>query len=160
MHYSWCACNATCPLNLNCYHDYCEALEEAKKENKPIMIDFTGWACVNCRRMEERVWKQPEVYKLINEQYILVSLYVDDKQMLPMEQQYYSKNLGKQIRTVGNKWFDFEVTCFNNASQPYYALISPDEKLLNEPRGYTPNAGEYADFLSCGLDAFNGNRKK
>lgn len=153
MHYSLNTCSSNCPLNLNCYHDYCEALEAAKKQNKPIMIDFTGWACVNCRRMEERVWKNPEVLKQISENYILLSLYVDDKQALPENQQYYSKNLGKQVKTVGNKWFDFEVACFNNASQPYYALISPDEKLLNEPRGYTPDVPEYKNFLICGTDA-------
>ena len=160
MYYSLAAGKSTCPLNLNCYHDYCEALEAAKKANKPIMIDFTGWACVNCRRMEERVWKQPEVYKIINEDYILLSLYVDDKQALPEKEQYFSKNLGKQVKTVGNKWFDFEVTCFNNASQPYYVLISPDEKLLNEPRGYTPNVEEYKHFLECGLDGFKSIQHK
>jgi thiol:disulfide interchange protein DsbD len=160
MHYSWCACNSTCPLNLNCYHDYCEALEAAKKANKPILIDFTGWACVNCRRMEERVWKKPEIYKIINEDYILLSLYVDDKQPLPEKEQYFSKNLGKQVKTVGNKWFDFEVTCFNNASQPHYALISPDEKLLNDPISYTENETEYKHFLECGLDGFKSIQHK
>ncbi|MFN8276625.1 MAG: protein-disulfide reductase DsbD family protein [Chitinophagales bacterium] len=150
--YSFNTCKGECPLELPCYHDYCEALEEAKKTNKPLMIDFTGWACVNCRKMEENVWPDKEVYDHIRNDFILVSLYVDDKKELPDSLQYISPVTGKKIKTVGNKWSDFEISCFRNNSQPYYALVSPDEKLLNDPRGYTPNPDEYQQFLECGLN--------
>ena len=139
--------------------DYDEALKLAKKLNKPIMIDFTGWACVNCRKMEENVWTKPEVRKMMDE-YILVSLYVDDKKTLPAsEQQVYTSKNGSEIKiaTVGNKWGVFQTENFNASSQPLYALISPDEKLLNNPVGYTPNADEYVSWLACGLSAFKEN---
>ncbi len=140
--------------------DYDEALKLAKKLNKPIMIDFTGWACVNCRKMEENVWTKPEVKKLM-EEYILVSLYVDDKKVLPASEQqvYTSKNGNKiNITTVGSKWGIFQTENFNASSQPLYVLISPEEKLLNNPAGYTPNASEYALWLECGLNAFRDIR--
>ena len=139
--------------------DYDEALKLAKKLNKPIMIDFTGWACVNCRKMEENVWTKPEVRKMMDE-YILVSLYVDDKKTLPAsEQQVYTSKNGSEIKiaTVGNKWGVFQTENFNASSQPLYTLISPDEKLLNNPVGYTPNVGEYVSWLACGLNAFREN---
>jgi thiol:disulfide interchange protein DsbD len=136
--------------------DYDEALAQAKKLNKPIMIDFTGWACVNCRKMEENVWTKPEVKKMM-ENFILVSLYVDDKKNLPASEQqvYLSKNGNKiKITTVGDKWGTFQTENFNASSQPLYALVSPDEKLLNNPVGYTPNASEYAFWLECGWKTF------
>ena len=142
--------------------DYDEALKLAKKLNKPIMIDFTGWACVNCRKMEENVWTKPEVKKLM-EEYILVSLYVDDKKVLPASEQqvYTSKNGNKiNITTVGSKWGIFQTENFNASSQPLYVLISPEEKLLNNPVGYTPNASEYALWLECGLNAFRDIKVK
>ena len=136
--------------------DYEEALKLAKKLNKPIMIDFTGWACVNCRKMEENVWTKPEVSSLM-EKYILVSLYVDDKRVLPADQQQvYTTKAGSKINivTVGDKWGLFQTENFNASSQPWYVLLSPDEKLLTSPVGYTPNSAEYATWLQCGLDAF------
>lgn len=136
--------------------DYDEALALAKKMNKPIMIDFTGWACVNCRKMEENVWTKPKVRELM-ENYILVSLYVDDKKNLPAsEQQVYTSKNGNKIKilTVGDKWGVFQTENFNASSQPLYALVSPDEQLLNNPVGYTPNADEYAQWLECGLNSF------
>jgi thiol:disulfide interchange protein DsbD len=136
--------------------DYDEALKLAKQLNKPIMIDFTGWACVNCRKMEENVWTKAEVSSLM-EKYILVSLYVDDKRVLPADQQQeYTTKSGSKVNivTVGDKWGLFQTENFNASSQPWYVLISPDEKLLNSPVGYTPNAAEYAAWLQCGLDAF------
>lgn len=143
-----------CPLGLDCYHDFEEAKEVARETGKPIMIDFTGWACVNCRKMEEHVWPEKEVYDLISSEFVLVSLYVDDKEMLPEEEQYISAFSGKKIRTVGNKWSDFQSSYFGVNSQPYYVLISPDGKLLNQPSPYEPDVNKYADFLKCGLDAF------
>jgi thiol:disulfide interchange protein DsbD len=133
--------------------DYQQALELAKKERKPVMLDFTGWACVNCRKMEENVWTDPEVYSRLKEKFILVSLYVDDRQPLPESEQYVSKFSGKKIKTVGNKWSDMQATYFNSNTQPFYVLISPDEKLLTPPIGYTPEKKEYIKFLDCGLEA-------
>jgi len=116
-----------CPLDLDCYKDYEKGLAYAQKVNKPILLDFTGWACVNCRKMEENVW-------------------VD----------YVSATTGrtKKIDTKGEKWSTLQTETFINNSQPYYAVLSPDEMLLNHPVGYKPDVGEYSSFLDCGLDAF------
>ncbi len=141
--------------------DYDEALALAKKLNKPLLIDFTGWACVNCRKMEENVWTKPEVQELM-EKYILVSLYVDDKEALPIEQQQvYSTKSGAKvtINTVGTKWSLFQTENFNASSQPWYVAMSPNEQLLTAPVGYVPNATEYAAWLKCGLDAFEKSKQ-
>jgi len=136
-------------------NDYEKALALAKKEGKPIMIDFTGWACVNCRKMEENVWTDPEVQDRLTEKYVVLSLYVDDKKALPEEQQYMSDFFkGKKIKTVGNKFSEMEAKYFVANTQPFYVLISPDEKLLNHPTGYTPNPKDYVQFLDCGLNSF------
>lgn len=153
--YSWIYPNH-CPSNLNCFHSYEEGLAYAKQVNKPIMLDFTGWACVNCRKMEENVWNKPEVFKLINEEYVLISLYVDDREELPKDQQHeYVTQQGRKrkIKTIGDKWAVFQTETFVNNSQPWYALISNDEKLLVSPVGYTPNVQEFASYLKCGLEA-------
>jgi thiol:disulfide interchange protein len=141
--------------------DYDEALALAKKLNKPLLIDFTGWACVNCRKMEENVWTKPEVQELM-EKYILVSLYVDDKAVLPIDQQqvYTTKSGAKvTISTVGSKWSLFQTENFNASSQPWYVAMSPNEQLLTAPVGYVPNATEYAAWLKCGLDAFEKSKQ-
>lgn len=142
--------------------DYELALQRAKAENKPILIDFTGYACVNCRRMEENVWTDPEVKAIMSEKFILVSLYVDDKQQLPAAKQFtYKTKEGaeKEIITVGDKWATFETENFKNNAQPLYAILNSDEILLNNPVGYTPNIKKYKDWLLCGLDAFNKTKK-
>lgn len=138
-------------------NDYDKALQLAKAEHKPILIDFTGWACVNCRKMEENVWPKPEVKDLIQKNFILVSLYVDDKKPLPEDQQFLfttSDGSKKKIVTVGDKFATLQSENFKNASQPLYAVISPDEKLMTYPVGYTPNVKEYQQWLQCGLDAY------
>ncbi len=135
-------------------NDYAAALAKAKAENKPLMLDFTGWACVNCRKMEENVWPDVEVLKRLSEQYVIVSLYVDDKQELPENEQYVSNIFpGKKIRTLGNKNSEMQAKYFGANTQPYYVLISADEKLLNNPHGYTPAASDYVKFLDCGIEA-------
>ncbi|HTB53006.1 MAG TPA: cytochrome c biogenesis protein CcdA [Ferruginibacter sp.] len=145
------------PVNCNePLKDYFEAVKLAKEENKPIMIDFTGYACVNCRKMEENVWPDEKVKELMDK-YVLVSLYVDDRKALPVDQQilYTTKDgTQKKILTVGDKWATFESENFIVVSQPYYVLLSPDGKLLNNPVGYTPDPVDYASWLECGLDAF------
>ena len=136
-------------------NDYEKALALAKKEGKPLMIDFTGWACVNCRKMEENVWTDPQVLDRLTDKYVVLSLYVDDKKELPENEQYLSSFFkGKKIKTIGNKFSEMEAKYFDKNSQPFYVLISPDERLLNHPTGYTPNAKEYVEFLDCGLSSF------
>jgi thiol:disulfide interchange protein DsbD len=139
--------------------DYEEALKLAKETGKPLMIDFTGWACVNCRKMEENVWPDPKVKELMS-QYVLVSLYVDDKQKLPASRQFVftgRDSLERRIVTVGDRWSAFQTENFEASSQPWYVLLSPDEKLLNPPVGYTPDSEAYAQWLRCGLDALKAS---
>lgn len=130
-----------------------DALAEGKKQNKPVMIDFTGWACVNCRKMEENVWTKPAINNLLREKYIIASLYVDEQIELPANQRFASPFLDKKwASTVGDKWFDLSLRNFKSATQPYYALIDPiDHRILNTPKGFTPNEEEYSNFLKCGL---------
>lgn len=141
------------------YMDFDEAMAEAQSIGKPLLIDFTGWACVNCRKMEESVWTVEKIKKKLEEDFVLVSLYVDDKVKLPEEQQgvfEYTANgetVKKKIRTIGNKWATFQTQVFNNNSQPYYVMLSPEGKLLGNPVGYTPDVEEYESFLDCGLNA-------
>ena len=145
------------PLGLKAYKSWEEGLAAAKAKNKPIMLDFTGWACVNCRKMEEQVWSNPEVYDVINNEYILISLYVDDKMELTEQDKfnYVRENGGiKKIRTVGDKWATFQTVNFRNNSQPFYVLLDPNVKILNQPVGYTPNEKEYLDWLQDGLAKF------
>ncbi len=144
-------------VEANVVNDYQRALQMAKEQHKPVLLDFTGWACVNCRKMEENVWPKPEVSSLIKQHFILVSLYVDDRKVLPYDQQFLfvtSNGTKKKIITVGDKFATLQTENFINNSQPYYVIISPDEKLMNLPVGYTPDAKKYASWLQCGLDAF------
>ncbi len=147
-------------------NDYKEALARAKRENKPVLIDFTGWACVNCRRMEENVWTDKEVGALIKDNFIIVSLYVDERRTLPATQQVdFTTKTGsqKKIITVGDKWATFQSENFDAVAQPQYAIISPDQKVLTKTKGYTPSAKEFAQWLECGVDAYKkgqGNASK
>ena len=147
-----------CPLGLNCYDDFEEGLAAAKEINKPILLDFTGWACVNCRKMEENVWSEPDIYQLLKEDYILISLYIDDNEKeLPIAQQFdFLKKNGKvkRIETVGDKWSTFQVINFKNASQPFYVLLSPDLEVLNSSQQYT-DRDTYYNWLQEGLKNFN-----
>jgi thiol:disulfide interchange protein len=147
-----------CPLGLNCYDDFEEGLAAAKETNKPILLDFTGWACVNCRKMEENVWSEPDIYQLLKEDYILISLYIDDNEKeLPIAQQFdFLKKNGKvkRIETVGDKWSTFQVINFKNASQPFYVLLSPDLEVLNSSQQYT-DRDTYYNWLQEGLKNFN-----
>ncbi|MDQ3550387.1 MAG: thioredoxin family protein [Bacteroidota bacterium] len=139
------------------HNDYEGALELARQQNKPLLIDFTGWACVNCRRMEENVWIDPEVEELMKNEFIVVSLYVDERTKLPASQQieYQTKNGDtKSIVTVGDKWATFQSENFNAVAQPQYAILSPDEKAITKSKSYTPDAEEFKEWLQCGIDAF------
>lgn len=147
-----------CPHGLNCYHDFDEGLAAAKAQNKPLFVDFTGYGCVNCRKMEETVWHRPGVIEHLRDNYILVSLYVDDqKRLFPDNKFHYllDPNTGEKIRTQGDKWAKFQINNFGQSSQPLYVLMNNDGKtLLSAPRGYTPDVEEYKSFLDCGMDAF------
>ncbi|MCH1547622.1 MAG: hypothetical protein L7S44_03570 [Flavobacteriaceae bacterium] len=149
-----------CPNNLDCFKDLKSGIDYATKVNKPILLDFTGFACVNCRKMEEHIWPLKRVDEIIRNKYVLISLYVDDKKMLPEnEQVFVQRNSSKQVRKLknfGHKWAHFQTEFFQTNSQPYYVLLSPDGKeILNSPVGYTPDENEYISFLECGLEAFN-----
>lgn len=151
--YSW-IYPASCPQGLMCFKDYEEGLAYAREHDKPIMIDFTGHGCANCRRMEEQVWGKPGVYEKLQNDYVLISLYVDDREPLPADKQTIVTNSGtRKARNVGDKWATFQAETFEANSQPLYCLISPDEQLLNVPVG-TSEVDEYNNFLQCGLDAW------
>jgi thioredoxin-related protein len=137
-------------------NDYEKALQMSKEQHKPILIDFTGWACVNCRKMEEQIWTAPDIASMINEKFILVSLYVDDRQKLPAGKRFtyrFADGKEKQIVTVGDRWATFQAENFSQASQPLYVVLNGDEKLMNRPVGYTPDKEEYKQWLQCALDA-------
>ncbi|MBX2929112.1 MAG: thioredoxin family protein [Saprospiraceae bacterium] len=140
--------------NLNCFKDYYEGLAYAREVNKPILLDFTGYGCVNCRKVEEHVWIDERVWNKIANDYVLISLYVDDRQ--PLEAVLWSKHRNEKLRNVGNKWTDFQVVNFLQNTQPLYVLITPDEQVLTPPRGYKEGIKEYVNFLDCGLFAFDG----
>ena len=148
-----------CPNNLNCFKDLKEGMTYAQKVNKPIMLDFTGYACVNCRKMEEHVWPDKTIDNYLRNDYVLISLYVDDKKELPQDQQIDVNRINggtRKLESYGHKWANFQTQFFQSNSQPYYVLLSPDGKqILSEPVGYTPNEEDYAQFLQCGLDVFN-----
>lgn len=152
--------SSECPHNLTCFHDYDEGMAYAKTQGKPVMIDFTGWSCVNCRKMEDNVWSDPKILKKLSENYVLISLYVDDKDELPANQQYTSKLSGKLIRTTGNKWSDLQATLYTTNSQPYYVLLDHNKRLLAKPRGYTPDIGIYGKFLDEGICRYNSRKNK
>ena len=144
-----------CPHNLNCFHDYDMALAYAKEVKKPLMVDFTGWSCVNCRKMEDKVWVDPRVLERLNNDYVLVSLYVDDKTALPEAEKRVSKTTGNKIKSIGNKWSDMQTERFGTNSQPYYVLLDAQEQMLNKPTGYDPNIDKFIAFLDEGKQAYS-----
>ncbi|WP_405397703.1 cytochrome c biogenesis protein CcdA [Maribacter sp. Asnod2-G09] len=123
-----------CPLGIDCFKDFDEGLAYAKEVNKPILLDFTGWACVNCRKMEENVWSDAEVFPIIKDNYVLISLYTDDREELPEAEQFnfqYDSGRVKEISNIAQKWGTFQDVNFSSISQPFYILLSPDLKVLN-----------------------------
>lgn len=151
--------NNGCPLGLNCFKDFEKGLLESRYTNKPMLIDFTGWACANCRRMEENTWSKNDIYNMINDEFILISLYVDDRSKL-----LNNKNINltdkngnvKILENEGEKWSAFQTLNFNINSQPYYVLVSPSLDILNSPIQYT-DTQTYRDWLKEGLDNFKDN---
>lgn len=144
-------------LGLKPYHNYFEAIEVAKKENKPVLIDFTGYGCENCRKMEEFVWSQDDILPILQNDLIIASVYVDDKEELPENEQIkidMGEGQMKKIKTIGDKWSLFQQVNFNNNSQPHYVLVTPDQKVINIPvSGYMPKE-DFKKFLKCGIDFY------
>lgn len=141
-----------CANNLECFKDYYEGVAYAKEINKPVLLDFTGHGCVNCRKTEEHIWTAESIWERITEDYVLISLYVDDRN--PLDKPLVSKVSNKKLRNVGHMWTDFQVTNFQQNTQPLYVLMSPEEKVLAAPRGYKEGVRDYSDFLDCGLNTF------
>ncbi|MFN6116235.1 MAG: protein-disulfide reductase DsbD family protein [Flavobacteriales bacterium] len=151
--YSW-IFPTECPAGLTCYPDRESGMADANRTGKPLLVDFTGYGCANCRKMEDYVWPVADINRLIDQEYVLVSLYVDAKAELPKEEQFIfetSNGNKKPILTVGNKWATLQTENFKSATQPLYALLSPDGKLLTDPVGYTPAVEDYKAFLERGL---------
>ena len=142
------------PHDIIAFTDYEKGLAYAKSVNKPILLDFTGFACVNCRKMEDYVWSDPKILSILNKDVVLISLYVDDKRELPESEQYVSKETGKTIKSIGNKWSDFQITRYKANAQPYYLILDTDENSLNNPAGYMPNVDEYEEWLQSGIQKF------
>lgn len=148
-------------LGMQPEHDYFKAIELAKTENKPLLIDFTGYGCENCRKMEEFVWSEPDILPILQNDLVLASLYVDDKEALP-ESEQTSVDMGngqkKKVKNIGDKWSLFQQINFNNNSQPHYVLVTPDGKVINNPvSGYMPKE-DFKNFLKCGIDYFKNNK--
>jgi len=143
-----------CPLGLECYKDFDIGFAVAKEKNKPILLDFTGWACVNCRKIEENVWSKPRIFEILSNEIVLISLYVDDREKLSKENQFnfqFEDGRVKKIKTIGDKWATFQSLNFSSASQPFYVLMSSDGKILNSPIQYT-NEESYFNWLKNGLN--------
>ena len=138
------------------FDDYEEGLAAARAEGKPMLLDFTGWACVNCRKMEEQVWSDPEVARILTEDVVLVSLYVDDRKALPEAEHRVEQYGGKdfRIRSVGNKWSYLQASRFNRNAQPFYVMIDHDGEHIGGSAGYDPDADVFIDFLKEGLAEF------
>ncbi|TAF81095.1 MAG: DUF255 domain-containing protein [Sphingobacteriales bacterium] len=147
------------PLGLDVFFDYDEALAYATKVNKPLLIDFTGHSCVNCRKMEAAVWSEREILKRLHNDFVIVSLYVDDKTDLPEPEQYISILSNKKIKTIGQKWSDLQAKMFNTNSQPYYVIINNQQKVLNLPQAFNLDINNYINFLDSGKLAYKTQQK-
>ena len=141
------------PLGITAFHDYEEGLAYAKKVNKPVLLDFTGHACANCRKMEENVWSDAEILKILKNEIVLISLYGDDQRELPKEEQYVSKS-GSEVTTIGKKWREYQIERYNINAQPYYVVLDAEGKDISKPVGYTPDVEEYKTWLKEGISKF------
>lgn len=142
------------PHNIVTFHDYDKGMEFAKKSGKPVLLDFTGYACVNCRKMEELVWSDSKVLDVLNHDLVLISLYVDDKKELPESEQYFSETTGKKIKTIGNKWSDLQIKRYKANAQPFYVIVDENSANLTEPSAYNPDIEDYYNWLNTGIKNF------
>ena len=140
------------------YNDFDEALAAARRENKPILIDFTGFGCVNCRKMEAAVWTDPSVANLLNDDYILISLFVDDKTPLPEQMEVTEENGQKRtLRTVGDKWSYLQRSKFGANAQPFYVALDNEGNPLTGSAVYDEDIAKYVDFLKAGLNNYQAS---
>ncbi len=143
------------PHGIIAFHDYEDGLAYAKQINKPILLDFTGYACVNCRKMEDYVWSDKKILSILKNEVVLISLYVDDKKELAENEKYVSKETGKKIKTIGNKWSDFQITKYKANAQPYYLILDTDGNTISdEPASYDPDIDLYEKWLRDGISNF------
>lgn len=144
------------PHNILAFTDYDLGMAYAKKVNKPVMLDFTGYACVNCRKMEQQVWPKEQILSILNNDVVLISLYVDDKRPLPAGEEIESKlRPGKKLKYVGQKWSEFQTIKYKANAQPFYVLTDHEGENLINPVGYTPDVEEYHNWLKTGIANFN-----
>ncbi|MBK8701637.1 MAG: thioredoxin family protein [Saprospiraceae bacterium] len=142
-----------CANNIDCFKDYYEGLSYARETGKPMLLDFTGYGCVNCRKTEEHIWVDDEIRNSLNTEVVLVSLYVDDDKKLP--ETLVSKARGNKIRNIGNLWADFQIVNFEQNSQPLYVMVDPkSEQVLTQPRPFKEGIEGYNTFLKCGKQAY------
>ena len=143
-----------CANGIPCFKDYYEGKAYSQATNKPMFLDFTGHGCVNCRKVEEHIWIDEKVSDRLKDDWVLISLYVDEDTKL--DEVYVSKERGNKIRNVGNMWADFQVLNFEQNSQPLYVMATPYEEVLAKPRGYVQTEGveEYVNYMDCGYKGF------
>ncbi|AMC11393.1 disulfide bond formation protein DsbD [Lutibacter profundi] len=143
------------PHNILAFNDYDKGLAYAKKVNKPVLLDFTGHACVNCRKMEQNVWAKDKILPILKNDVVLISLYVDDKRKLPNGEEIDSKlRPGKKLRYIGQKWSEMQTIKYGANAQPFYVLMNHNEENLNDPVAYTPDVDEYYKWLKEGIANF------
>ena len=141
------------PHGIVAFEDYEHGLAYAKKVGKPVLLDFTGDACANCRKMEDNVWSDKSILPILKEKVVLISLYCDRKIELPKDQQYVSKTTGKKVVTIGNKWTDFQINRYKSNSQPLYVILNNEGEDKSKPIAYTTNIQEYKKWLEDGIAA-------
>ncbi|WP_224484357.1 protein-disulfide reductase DsbD family protein [Robertkochia aurantiaca] len=139
------------PHDIVAFTEYEKGLAYAREVNKPILIDFTGHACVNCRKMEDKVWSDPKVLDVLKNEVVLISLYVDDKRDLPDTPENISEITGEKFRNIGQKWSEFQQLRYKANAQPFYVLIDENENKLIEPSAYNPDVEAYYDWLQKGI---------
>ena len=147
-----------CANNIPCFKDYYEGMNYAKEVDKMPFLDFTGHGCVNCRKVEEHIWVKDEIRDRLIEDIVLISLYVDDDKKIE-DVKFSRRDSTYKIRNVGKKWADFQISNFQQNTQPLYVMLTLDEEVIAQPRGYRPNEGvkEYSEYLECGLQTFSKN---
>jgi thiol:disulfide interchange protein DsbD len=146
-----------CPLGLKCFKDFQDGKNYAIENEKIILLDFTGWACANCRRMEENVWSKPAIFNLLDNNFVIISLYVDDRTKLSIEEEFkFLNNSGniQYVNNIGRKWSLFQQINFNNASQPYYVAMLPSGKILTEPIQFTSEEN-FKNWLDSSIEESN-----
>lgn len=142
------------PNGIIAFEDYEKGLAYAKKVNKPVLLDFTGDACANCRQMEDKVWSDASILPILKNEVVLISLYCDRKIDLPQKEQFISKTTGNEVVTIGNKWTDFQITRYKSNSQPLYVILDTSGNDLSKPIGHTADIGEYKAWLKGGISKF------